>query len=261
MKFVSLSDHNHLPHAKALLSSLKTHEPQSTLTLLAMTPETTLEGAETLDLQTVIAETMLADAELTDRPWSEVCWLMETVLCQYMLAREESFCYVDADMHFRSPLQPILDNLPPKVSVALTPHHFPRGREAKAETAGRYNFGLALFRRTPKSVEVVDEWVRLAVDRCKWNECGHQRYLDNFGELLGDEFAELPKTVNCGPWSLPRITGSPQMLDGERLVSYHFHECRKLPTGLYRMSGYPIHPETMVSIYEPYVRELLASEG
>lgn len=284
MHFATHFDHNYFHHGMALIQSLERHCRPYRLTILALTDEceTRLENAfpcgtarGTLPSYiSIIRPEQLKYFSLyaslrESRTWVEWCWMLEPALCWHMLhAAGENFTYVDADQWFVRPFEP---TIPANAQVALTPHYFPEG-STKAQSAGRYNFGLGWFRNSLAARTVVAKWLWQTMEACGEKTCGHQTYLDQWQQDLGDRLHEFPMGINLGPWSLPDVDADLQLIpknpaEGGTLpvVSYHFHECRYNARGRierevdgkrFRLSNYSLSDGILERLYAPYVREL-----
>ena len=198
-------------------------------------------------------------------------WTMEIACLKQILDMTDpnDLCvYVDADQWFTSSVHPLYDVFQKSHLVGLTPHHFPPGQEEREQHAGRFNYGFAIWRNSTVTKLLVYDLLQKTMSRCDANECGHQRYFDELASGLGDAFCELPETVNVGPWSLPVIKHDPPIYNEQRLISFHFHECRRVPNGTqcrnpafvgdvkFNLSNYSIHESTRKCVYAPYIREL-----
>ena len=216
------------------------------------------------------------DRSPRDKAWTfQACfpfWMMRE------LSDSDVLVYVDSDCFFFQDIRPYIRRLPPASHVGLCPHHYPPGRENKS--AGIYNNGIMSWRNTDVSRKIAREWGLEAI--AKW-EPHEQILLDAWPERYGDAIAEFERGVDVGPWQMlewsmgtgeSSIEGVPfhHGWEGGKHVrnqidmqSHHFHEYRLDQTGKNPVtikgrkcnrSGYPLHAETVKSVYEPYERLL-----
>jgi hypothetical protein len=216
----------------------------------------------------------------------DFAWAMQACLPWWIMERcnEDWLIYIDSDCYAFQSFQPIIDPLPDTAHVGICPHHFPPGKEN--ESAGRYNNGIVIWRKSPLSIEHALRWGRETLER--WQP-GHprsipheQKLLDEWSEQLGQACVELPRGCDVGPWQFWSKEGAGQVIACDGMVreslktdyggkgqdwniqSYHFHEFRRGPGKnpvtikgqQWNRSGYPLHPETIESVYLPYERQL-----
>jgi hypothetical protein len=264
-------DRDYLPLGCAMLESLNVASPGCRVSVLPLDYETrNVIGEQFPWVDIVDWDAFFADDERqleaakSKMSRKEFAWFLEVALCNYFMDRTDAdwLAYTDADMLWFQDLAPVLAGVPREKCVCLTPHHFPAHQQHREESVGRYNFGVGAFKPTcPEARLLLQQWFDAAFKNCGENTAGHQPYLNQWIGL--PQVHELPETVNIGPWSLPIIgTG-----DERRPVSYHFHEFRQ-QNGLsarqprmiggvpWNLTNYPIHPYTLESAYEPYVRSV-----
>lgn len=199
----------------------------------------------------------------------DYAWCFQSCLPWWLMGRcnEDWIVYVDSDVMWYQPLVGIIDAIPAEQHVIATNHFYPPGKENAS--AGLRNNGFMAWRKSPLSISHALKWGQETLER--WQP-GHpreipheQRLLDEWPDQIGKAFGEFPPVVNRGPWSLLKIEGNPPRLEtGELLQSFHHHET-KLGGGRnsftvkgqsWNYTNYPILPETMQSIHEPYARAL-----
>ena len=262
MQYVTHFDSAYRAHGMALIASMQEYCEPFELTVLALDHKCYryLLDQNLGDNVRIIS---LSSFELKSRhplhvirqqkTWKEYCWLLEPLLCQSMLEDMgvDAFVYVDADSFFFG-----TPSFPKGAAVALSPHNFPDGQTHREATVGRFNFGFGYFARWQATIDLVSCWVDDTLERCDGNSAGHQMSLDDWPDVIGTLFTELHA----------EITGDRPTIGGEPLVHMHFHEHRRRLVGgknpvmlkgqRWNRTDYPIHPETLSSVYLPYERVL-----
>lgn len=201
-------------------------------------------------------------------------WSLEPAIADHflnILPDGDILTYVDADQYFFSdPIAVIQDALSGPSIIALSPHYFPVGKEKGA--VGKFNYGIGCFRVCDETRSIAEDWLDQVIEKCD-DARNDQHYLSEWPEKYGNWLAELPITVNCGPWQIPEITshvstGDPMIeawhdrfgSEYDPLVSFHFHEFRRgtgrnpitLKGEGWNRTNYELHPSTIESVYTKY---------
>ena len=186
----------------------------------------------------------------------------------------EIVVYVDADSFFFSDPIPAIQESLKNADVALSPHFFPPEHKDRERTCGKWNYGCAAYRACDLTRQVVGEWLEQTLAQCDEN-ANNQHHLKDWPEKLGNRLAELPRGVNCGPWSLPIVKhrslsytlpedGPNALYRTTELISFHAHEFRRghgpnpviLKGEEWNRSWYDIEPDTIEHVYLKYESEL-----
>jgi hypothetical protein len=177
--------------------------------------------------------------------------------------------YVDADLHFFSPVQPLYDEMG-DASILIIPHRFPE-RLRGEERHGLYNVGLVAFRKDPNGIACAAWWrercLEWCYDRCEDGKFADQKYLDEWRvRFPGVHVLEHPG-ADVAPWNIERYRvgrrGRTVTVDGAPLVFYHFQGYRELTDwfvdpglGCY---GRLVDSSVARVVHGRYVKELMAT--
>ncbi len=240
-------DAGYLPRAVALQRSLVESGAAFRLHILCMDEPTerllerlALADVETLPLADLEAVDPALVAASSSRSLAEYCWTLKPSLVLHLLEREPSLdhiAYVDADHLFWADPAPIFDALREGTVLVLP-------QRTAAATAGRFNAGFILFRRSEPTIELLQWWRERCLD---WafagvaggnRRFGDQGYLTEWPERFPDVRISAHPGAGLAPWNsenheLGKREGR-VIVDGLPLLLYH-HQSFRLYRGLHRL--------------------------
>lgn len=271
MILLTFFDDAYLAQGQVMLRSFMQHTSERfKICVLWLGKRDALSGDHNIEVvmlnQFINSESRLFEAR-DNRSWRSFCWTLEPALVHSCLKAQkdgEIVVYCDADvMWYADPIPDILAAME-RADVALSPHRFPKGQEHRYRSVGKFNFGVAVMRACDLTRKVVGEWLDQTLEKCDEYAGGDQIHLDLWIDKLGMRLTELPATWNAAPWQHVEVNGSPPMIDGERLVSWHYHEHRRglgknpiiIKGEPWCRSGYDLPESTVQSVYLPYQMEL-----
>jgi hypothetical protein len=264
----------------ALYQSLLAHAGIFELSVLCLDAEV----ETTLRQKSLPHVRLLAVAELTDHhpalasarsdrtahEFNLTCkpWLMQHLLPR--LPAGELLTYLDADLGFFGPLQPVVDEIG-AASIAVFPQHFSAAL-AHLERQGKFNAGWVSLRHDATGLACAADWAAQCAAWCfTFAEPGRyaeQKYLDAWPvRFPGTKVINHPGAL-VAPWNIagrPVTPGQPGLLvGGQPLICFHFagltHLDRQLyDPGLHRYGAGPA-PGLRELVYQPYLR-LLAEDA
>lgn len=237
-------DRNYLPVGLAMWRSLRRHQADAVLWVLALDEEVATvmaalahEGLNVIPLDKLLA----ADPELAEvratRPPREFIFTLTAAYCAYLLRQHPAtspLVYLDADLYFFSDPAPILRELDTG-SVLVVAHRYPPWHDDSA-LYGRYNVGVLAFRGDASGLACLDWWRRRCLESCELakdgSSYGDQKYLDEWpGRFEGVRVCAHPG-VNVAPWNWARhkftLAADTLLVDGRPLVVFHFAQFRKI---------------------------------
>ncbi len=267
--FCTLFDRNYLLKGVAMLRSLAQHCPDAHVHVLCMDAQTqailtrlALPHVTCIPLAALEDDALLAAKK--DRGLVEYCWTLSPCLPWYVLqsnAHIDFITYIDADLLFFSPLQPLFDEIGAQ-SIAIIEHRFtPRLRHL--DVNGRFCVQWVGFRRDEEGMACLARWRDQCIEWCYYRledgRMGDQKYLDEWPERYPS--CHILQYVGAGvaPWnyaqyrfgrdSQGRIT-----VDDAPLIFYHFHQFQILDNGGFdRLSTfYTSERAEPAAIYETY---------
>lgn len=275
--FCTLFDSNYLLKGVAMIRSLAAHCPGAHVHVLCMDDQT---GPILQSLGLPVTCIALADLEddtlraaKRDRSVAEYCWTLSPSLPWYVLQHHpevDFITYVDADLLFYSPVQPLFDEIG-HASIAIIEHRF-TPRLKHLEVNGRFCVEWVSFRRDAEGLACLDRWRRQCIEWCYYRledgRMGDQKYLDAWPDLHGAALHILTHPgAGIAPWNYAqyKFSGSPQgdvMVDGAPLIFYHFHQFQLLDNGRYdRLSTFYTsecaEPSRVYEIYEAQLARTL----
>ncbi|MBX3588577.1 MAG: hypothetical protein KF796_18260 [Ramlibacter sp.] len=243
--FCTLFDSNYLLKGVVMLQTLRQWCPTAEVEVLCMDSQTqrllqtlALPGVTTLSLQTVEDEDLLRVKP--GRSIAEYCWTLSASLCWYLMRNRpgvEMLTYLDADLMFFSPVEPLFDEIGGK-SIAIIEHRFtPRLRHLEAY--GRYNVEWVSFRRDADGLQCLQRWRDQCIEWCfarlEDGKLGDQKYLDAWPQDYPSVHVLQHKGAGVAPWNYPnhqfREAGGAIFVDEAPLLFYHFHQFQLL-TGM-----------------------------
>ena len=211
------------------------------------------------------------------RSQSEYFWTLSAVSTHYVLSKNpqaETVAYLDADLFFYAPIDPIFEAFNGH-STLIIPHHcFGRDAAVVEEKFGTYNVGLLIFRNDADGRACLTWWKERCIEWCydrqeptRW---GDQKYLDYFEKKFRGVYVLLWKGANAGRWNIGAYQGVISMKNGkvylgnDLLYFFHFSQFKLyyppsswLPSGPASFPWGRPSPYTMPSlekhfIYDPY---------
>lgn len=271
--FCTYFDHRYLGRGLALYHTLKQHCADATLHVLCLSEEceSILRHLSFPGLNIVpLAELEAWDHDLLarkDRPQVEYYFTLSPCWPRYVLHSQPNIdvlTYIDADCALFSDPTPVLAEMY-DLSVGMVGHRFPDVLQHKI-IYGVYNVGWLSFRHDEQGMACLDWWrercLEWCEDRLDGDRFADQKYLDAWPKLFSRACELTHVGVNVAPWNVERFTFSVQdgtvRVDGQPLVSYHFHGCKREMGSFWRMglNHYTKHPDQLLRthVYLPYVR-------
>lgn len=243
--YCTLFDRNYLIKGLAMYQSLERHAERFRLYILCM-DDTAYEVLQRLGLASaeLIRLTVFEDPALLavkpDRTVAEYCWTCASCLPVYVLEQHpevDFITYLDADLLFYSPLQPIYDEIGNASSVIVEHRFSPRFLPALVN--GRYNVQWVSFRRDADGLETLHWWRDKCLEWCFYrledDRMGDQKYLDCWTTRFKGVHELQHVGAGTGPWNYAnysiREEDGQVRIDDLPLIFYHFHSYRLLPEG------------------------------
>jgi hypothetical protein len=268
--FCTLFDSNYLLKGIAMLRTLKQQCPQAHVFVLCMDAQTkTILTAMALPHITCIPLTSVEDDALLsakqDRTVAEYCWTLSPCLPWYVLQHNSQIdliTYVDADLMFYSPVQPLFDEIG-TASVAIIEHRF-TPRLQHLEGNGRFCVEWISFRRDREGIACLARWRDQCIEWCfhklEETRMGDQKYLDEWPQRYASSLHILQHIgAGVAPWNYEQYhfdedAASRIKVDGVLLIFYHFHQFQMLDNGKFdRLSPfYTSECREPQAVYEAY---------
>lgn len=242
--YCTFFDSRYAAQGLALWLSLRRHDPNAMLWVLALDDATTtaIRALKEPNLRAVpLAELEAADPGLAiargNRSWVEYVFTLSPCWPRHLLAQDPEIgvlTYCDADMAFFASPAALRDELGAG-SVLIAGHRFPAFLRA-LESRGRYNVGVLCFRNDATGRAVLDDWrarcLEWCHDRVEPERYADQKYLDAWpGAFPGVMVSEHPG-VNLAPWNWMNhryaLAADELRVDGRALVVFHFARFRRL---------------------------------
>ncbi len=238
-------DERYLVPGVALWQSLRRHDPEMVLWVLAL-DEATRAALSTLhagDLRVLsTAELEQADPELArsraTRSALEHLFTFSPCLPRHLLRLHpevSAITYLDADLWFFDRAE-ALHREWAGGSVYLVRHDLPAYLREREERFGRFNVGVLGFRNDANGLACLDWWRERCLEWCKDvpepGRYADQKYLDEWPERFrGVVVAEHPG-VNVAPWNWQTrrlaATGAQPTAAGQPLIVFHFAQLHRL---------------------------------
>lgn len=273
--FCTLFDSNYLLKGVAMLRSLFTYCPEAHVHLLCMDEQTReIITALNFPAVTCISLAEIEDAALLeakkDRSVAEYCWTLSPVLPSYVLANNPGISmltYVDADLLFYSPLQPLFDEIG-DASIAIIEHRF-TPRLQHLEVNGRFCVEWVSFRRDEQGMACLARWREQCVEWCYYRledeRMGDQKYLDAWPARYSSTHILQHPGAGIAPWNYAQYKfgvladGTPSV-EGMPVIFYHFHQFQLLDNGKFdRLSAFYTsecaEPSAIYDAYEAALKE------
>lgn len=271
-------DQGFLPQGLALWASLKRHDPEAALWVLA------LDGATAIALRRLdeprlhvlpLAELEADDPELAaakaNRSKVEYYFTLSPCWPHWLLrTRPEiaAITYLDADLLFWASPAPFFAEIAAAgASVGLTAHRYPAPLRS-LEKWGRYNVALQYFRRDPAGLAVLADWRQRCLewchDRLEPERFADQKYLDAWPDRFGRAVHVVTHPgINAAPWNWSGGEWAEgedgPTVDGRPLVVFHYAKFRPLNRAVWDSGQleFAVMPRWLrAAIYEPYWRAL-----
>lgn len=251
--FCTLFDSNYLLKGVAMLRTLKQHCPDAHVHVLCM-DGLTREILEKLDLShvTCLSLSAVEDEALlaikSGRSVAEYCWTLSPCLPWYVLQHNQdidAITYLDADLYFYSPLQPLFDEIG-NASIVIIEHRFPLALK-HLEVNGRFCVEWVGFRRDEQGLACLERWREQCIEWCfhrlEENRMGDQKYLDQWPGMFSSLHILQHPGAGIAPWNYSQYSFNQSSqgnitVDGAPLIFYHFHQFQLLSNGSFdRLSG------------------------
>jgi hypothetical protein len=264
-------DHNYLPRALLMLRSLRAHDPQCTVYVLALSDmcRTILDRLALPNVEVIpLAALENAYPELREvkpkRSAIEYIFTLTPFLPLYLFnaTAAEMLTYIDADVYFYSSPRPLLESIS-RASIAITPHRFSAYFRPWI-IYGRFNVGWVSFRRCAEAFDCLASYkadcIAWCYDRVENGRFADQGYLNSWPDRYPSLTIIEHKGVNVAVWNAENYVfeerGGQLLVDGEKLIFYHFHGLKLRPDGSLDVKVPPRHGAEgvlMRRIMEPYL--------
>lgn len=275
--YCTLFDRNYLLKGVVMLRSIARHSPGSRVFVLCMDATTmkllnrlAIPGVVTLPLADVESDEVLA-AKKT-RSVAEYCWTLSPVLMWHVMqanAEIEVLTYLDADLMFFSPVEPLFDEMA-GASITAIEHRY-TARLAHLEVYGKFNVQWVSFRRDRDGMACLKKWRDQCIEWCfavvEEGKLGDQKYLDAWPASYSGFHSLRHIGAGVAPWNYPNyrisLSEGEILVDAVPLVFYHFHQFQILEGGRfdYCSSNYSqdaAPPELIYGRYREAVSATLA---
>jgi hypothetical protein len=268
----TLFNWDYAPQGLALYRSFRRYHPDDLVTVLCLDGKT----IDSLSIITdpnlhlcmppdVLPNDVLAEWQAT-RTRAEICWGLAAPLVYYCLTKHGGPVeYIDADCCLFSGLSNVRAEIG-DAPVGIVPHRWDKEHAERLRPNGIYNVGYVYFSGGSGGLAAANGWTASNVN---WRRQGNERFndqlhLNNWPDLHGAHVIQNPG-INLAPYNQMHRTYSTDwenlLVDGEQLVTYHFHEWRcemmheasKLRV---TRTGYPLHLAVIRMAYEPYENEV-----
>jgi len=270
--FCTLFDRNYLFKGIAMLESLGRHCPQVTVFVLCMDDVTydilgklAYPHVERIRLPEVEDEALLGVKP--GRGVAEYCWTLTSCICWHVFqtrAEVDRLTYLDADLFFYSPVQPLFDEIG-NASIAIVEHRFiPRLQHYAIN--GRFNVEWVTFRRDEQGIACLSRWREQCIEWCfnrlEEGRMGDQKYLDEWPARYSSLCILQNPGAGVAPWNFASydIQSGPHgiTVDGAPLVFYHFHQLQMHRFGRfdYMANMYKVEKPAPMPIYAAYEKAL-----
>ncbi len=238
-------DRHYLNRGLALVESLRRHETAPFRLFVVCMDEMTRAALDQLAVPEIrsvpLHEIEWRDARLLKtkeaRSLVEYYWTMTPTIILRILERHpeiDLLTYLDADLWFFSPAQPIFDELG-RHSILIHEHRFSPSQAELGRHNGRFNVGLLCFRRDRNGMEALRWWRARCLEWCfaryEQGKMGDQLYLEDWPERFQGVRVLRHPGGGVGPWNHDRydIRGATDgriTVDGAPLIFYHFHSLK-----------------------------------
>jgi hypothetical protein len=195
------------------------------------------------------------------RSRGEYCWTLTPFLPSFVLQKDasvERITYLDADIYFFRPPDPIFHEFSASGAHVLITEHAYDPRYDKTESAGRFCVQFVTFRNTQKAHEVLRWWQERCLEWCfavpEDGKFGDQKYLDQWPDLFGAAVhILLDKRLALAPWNADYYL---ENNSASATVFFHFHGLRLISADRVRLFvGYRIGKAGM-ALYRAYLKAM-----
>lgn len=282
ISFCTYFDKFYLAKGLAMHASLMRHSSWAKLWILCM-DDYTFELLKRMQLKNVhlIRLGEFEDPQLlsikNSRTDVEYYWTTTPSLPLYILRKTkgtEIICYIDADLFFYSPIEPLVQELDDK-SVLIVEHRFPPKYYSRMQRSGRFNVGILLFRNDELGKKCLKEWRDQCIKWCYYRvedgKMGDQFYLNEWPEKYRSLVISKNLGVNAAPWNIGQYTvrneNNAIYINSDKLICYHFHQFKVLGETRFSICSpyvipwlvYPISKKVRVLLYAPYIEAMKKS--
>jgi hypothetical protein len=268
-------DRHYLYRGLALYESLTRYDGDAVLWILCYDDDSycTLQKLNLPRARVIsLAEFEKANPELVavkpTRQLREYYWTSTSSLPLYVFAQSPDIdlvTYVDSDLFFYSPPQPIFDELADR-SIMLIEHRYSPEREYQTAISGLYNVGLMIFRRDANGLESLHWWRERCLEWCyaraEDGKFGDQKYLDDWMTRFDGVAVLRHPGAGIAPWNLTRFpvrqVDRRLLVEDRSLIFYHFHAFSIITSFLFETvtPTYRFDSHQVKLIYNPYVLAL-----
>ena len=275
--FCTLFDSNYLLKGVAMLETLRKQCPGAHVFVLCMDEQTaTLLKHLGLDHVTCFALADFEDEALlavkSQRSIAEYCWTLSPCLPWYVLQNNpqvDLITYVDADLFFYSPVQPLFDEIG-DASIAIIEHRFTE-RLKHLEVNGRFCVEWVSIRRDEQGLACLSRWRDQCIEWCFYRledkRMGDQKYLDEWPERYSSLVILQHPGAGVAPWNYSKYQFGKDAahqitVDSAPLIFYHFHQFQLLDNGGFdRLSTFYTsecaEPDAAYQTYETHLKVAL----
>ncbi len=275
--FCTYFDLNYLPYAKLLSKSLLKHNKNITLFIVCMDKEL----FSILEKEPIINTVVYSHDELIDyrprlkkikkeRSSVEYFFTCSAQVCDFVFYKNPEIGllnYVDSDLYFFSPLNPLIDELG-KASIGIIEHKFHWLNKSKKKY-GSFNVGWISFRNDKVGRQCVSDWAMQCMDWCyqklEHGKYADQKYLDHWPKKYPNLKILKHKGANVAIWNVRnyklKLVKEMILIDNQPLIFYHFAGLRQLNVNKFKtnLSSYYVSTKGVLlnNIYQPYIKQLL----
>jgi len=274
-------DHRYLPKGLAMIRSLRRKVPEAEIWVLCLSPEARdilrslrEPGVHPIALSEFESDDAdLAQAKADGRSDVEYYFTLTPSLVLHVMRESpaaEIVTYLDGDLWFLADPEPVYCEMGDE-SILIIPHGFTAEMKER-ERYGLYNVGWVSFRADANGKACLEWWRERTIewchDRVEDGRFADQGYLNQFPVLFKGVHVLANRGANLAPWNVAASTISIRdnalWANDDRVLFFHFHELRRLPSGEYLAShgAYkaPLTPLMRDGLYRPYLHELSAIE-
>ncbi|WP_396231854.1 glycosyltransferase [Geminocystis sp. GBBB08] len=177
----------------------------------------------------------------------------------------ETVTYLDADLMFFSPLEPIFKENP-NASIFLTEHRFFSWYQEPEQKYGRFNVQFMMFRRNDSGLTALNWWFEKCLElRYESDEdnYGDQKCLDDWQERFDGVHVVQSLGAGLAPWNVSQYSLQQQedqiFIETEPLIFYHYSGFRIYGDKWVYLPLYcPLRISKNIKnlIYKPYLKEM-----
>ncbi len=273
--FCTLFDSGYLLKGYCTLTSLKAQCPSAYVFVLCMNDECfeiltalNLPFVSCIRLEDVETPALLEAKE--DRSVAEYCWTLSSCFTWHVMETEphiDFITYLDADLLFYSPVQPLFDEIGER-SIAIIEHRFPP-HLIDWEVNGRFCVEWVSFRRDEEGMACLSRWKDQCIEWCYYrledDRMGDQKYLDEWPDRYAGCHIIQALGAGVAPWNYCRydISSDDEItVDGAPLIFYHFHQFQMLGDASFDRistfySDYCPEPDAIYARYESALQSAL----